>query len=269
MSDDSTIIKTDDIQKLRKVQLRILDELDRICKANDLTYWLDFGTLLGAVRNGEFIPWDDDIDVSMKMEDSIKFQEIAQKELPNDFFLQTTKTDPEFKQCFFKLRDCNSTFIETHEKNEGAPYHQGIFIDIFPAYLYPKMPRLFQKVLMRTTVRSRYKAVVNSNKIIINYPIYYFCKFIWFILSFFKKTGYGQIPEDNGYMYSVPLEYLYPLSEIEFEGKKYPAPKNPHGHLSVMYGKNYMTPPPETNRVPHAKLILPDTPCNHPRAIKK
>lgn len=260
-------LKTDDVATLRKIQLRLLDELDRICKENQLTYWLDFGTLLGAVRNGKFIPWDDDIDVSMPKESYRKFLEIAGKELPRDIFLQTPDTEPEYKQCFVKLRDCHSTFIENHEE-AGMNYHQGIFIDIFQVAEYPKMPRLFQKILMRTTVRSRYAAVVNKHYRLINYPVYFLCKTVWFLLSPLKKTSYGQIPEDNGYMYAVPLSYLYPLSTIIFEGKNYPAPHNYHGHLEVMYGKNYMTPPPETNRVPHAKLILPHTPCNHPRAIK-
>ncbi|MEZ4195104.1 MAG: LicD family protein [Candidatus Paceibacterota bacterium] len=264
----TTIIKTEDIAELRKIQLRILNELDRICKKNNLVYWLDYGTLLGAVRNGKFIPWDDDIDVSMPMKDYREFLKIAEAELPKDIFLQTPKTDSAFKQYFTKLRDCHSTFIETHEER-GTKYHQGIFIDIFPSVEYPKMPRLFQKVLMFTTVRSRYKAVVNRKNIFINFIIYGICKFIWLLLSPLKKYGYGMTPEDNGYMFSVPLQYLYPIVDVEFEGKMYPAPNNYHEHLATIYGKSYMTPPPETNRVPHAKLILTNTPCNHPRAIHR
>lgn len=256
-------IKTDDIETLRKIQLHLLDTLDSICKKHNLVYWLDFGTLLGAVRNGKFIPWDDDVDISMEMDSYNKFLEIAKTELPKDIFLQTPNTDPEYKQCFTKLRDNGSTFIELHEE-AGMNYHQGIFIDIFPVALYPKMPRIFQKVLMRTTVRSYGKAFIRKKYPALNFIIYYFCKFVWFLLSPLKKVGYGQIPEDNGYMYAVPLKFLHPLTSIEFEGKNYPAPNNYHGHLEVMYGKNYMTPPPETNRTPHAKLILPHAPWIRP-----
>ena len=69
---------------LRKMQLRILDilvEIDRICRKHDIKYWIDFGSLLGAVRHGGFIPWDDDIDVAMPSEDYQRFLEIAPKEL--------------------------------------------------------------------------------------------------------------------------------------------------------------------------------------------
>ncbi|MDL2283919.1 LicD family protein [Oxalobacter sp. OttesenSCG-928-P03] len=261
------MLNVEDVHKLRKRQLYILDTFDAICKKYGFQYWLDFGTLLGAVRNGAFIPWDDDIDVSMPIDDYMKFLDVANDALPENIFLQTTKTDPAFKQCFAKLRDCYSTFIENHETGV-MPYHQGIFIDIFPSCLYPRMPKLFRKVLMRTTVRSRYAAFVNKENIWLSLPIYCLCKLIWLLLSPFKKVAFGQIPEDNGYMYATPLEYLHPLGQITFEEKNYPCPRNPHEHLSRLYGPNYMLPPPDKNRVPHGKLILLDTPCQHPRALQ-
>ena len=73
---------------LRKAQLKILEvllEFDRVCKKNGLIYWIDFGSLLGAVRHGGFIPWDDDIDLSMPPEDYRRFKEIAPSELGDDF----------------------------------------------------------------------------------------------------------------------------------------------------------------------------------------
>ena len=74
---------------LRKAQLRMLDILiavDKICRKHNIPYWLDYGTLLGAVRHGGFIPWDDDLDISMMKEDYDRFLTIASKELPEQFF---------------------------------------------------------------------------------------------------------------------------------------------------------------------------------------
>ena len=81
-------------QNLRTCQLKqlaILEEIDKICKRHHIEYWVDGGTLLGAVRHGGFIPWDDDIDIAMYLEDEKRFEEVAPKELPDWLFLQTPK----------------------------------------------------------------------------------------------------------------------------------------------------------------------------------
>jgi len=252
----------------RKVQIRLLDALKEICDKHGLVYWIDFGTLLGAVRHKGFIPWDDDIDVSMPMKDYKLFLEIAEKELPRDIFLQTTKTDKEYKQCYAKLRDCYSTFLEDIEP-ENHDFHRGIYIDIFPSVVYPKMPHLIKKVLLYFTVRSRDNAVVFRKNVLINYVIYGISKFIWAIFSPFKSDFSGRTPEDNGYYEAIPQSVLYPTKEIEFEGKFYSAPGKPQEYLSLMYGKDYVTPPPIEKRIPHARVILLDTPCAHPRALKR
>lgn len=258
-------------RQLQLVQIHLLDEFAAICKKHNLTYWIDFGTLLGAVRHGGFIPWDDDIDVSMPIPDYEKFLTIAEEALPKDIFLQTEKTDPAYKQCFAKLRDNNSTFLEHHENEvhqKENPYHHGIYIDIFPSYEYPLLPKIVRKILLRFTLRSRYAAYVNRHNRFINIPIYWTMKLIWLLLSPFKSGAVGQTPEDNGYNYAVPKKYIFPLSTVLFEGKAYAAPHNTDAYLTEMYG-DYMTPPPPEKRIAHACTVLPDTPCDHPRAFRK
>ena len=64
--------------------LEILLEFDRICKKHDIAYYIDYGTLLGAKRNGGFIPWDDDIDISLNREDFNRLKEVILKEAPEE-----------------------------------------------------------------------------------------------------------------------------------------------------------------------------------------
>ena len=118
---------------LRKAQLIMLDELievDRICKKYNISYWLDSGTLLGAVRHKGFIPWDDDIDICMLQEDYEKFFSIAKKELNDKYFLQVKETDEMTTSPYMKVRHRDSILIEENF-TEKEKFHQGIFLDIF------------------------------------------------------------------------------------------------------------------------------------------
>lgn len=81
----------DDLEKIKSLELEILIELDRICKAYDIKYTLAYGTLIGAIRHRGFIPWDDDIDVFMLREDLLKLREICKTELNERVFIKIMK----------------------------------------------------------------------------------------------------------------------------------------------------------------------------------
>ena len=66
-------------------QLQVLDVIETICRKHDITYFADWGTILGTVRHGGYVPWDDDMDICMKREDYTRFKEAAKTELPKDF----------------------------------------------------------------------------------------------------------------------------------------------------------------------------------------
>ena len=82
-----------ELLRIQETELEILIKFDEVCRESGLEYFLDAGTLLGAVRHGGFIPWDDDIDVGMPRRDYDKFLEIGQKRLGDSFFLQSRETD--------------------------------------------------------------------------------------------------------------------------------------------------------------------------------
>ncbi|MBR3834112.1 MAG: LicD family protein [Lachnospiraceae bacterium] len=73
------------IKQAWAVQLHILSEIDRICRKYNITYFADWGTLLGTIRHGGYVPWDDDLDICMKREDYNRFRQVADRELPKEF----------------------------------------------------------------------------------------------------------------------------------------------------------------------------------------
>lgn len=254
-------------QNLRACQLKqlaILEEIDKICKRHKIEYWLDGGTLLGAVRHGGFIPWDDDIDIGMSLEDEKRFEEIAPKELPDWLYLQTPESDPGSKEPITKIRDCNSLYIEQGD-DFCQPYVKGIFVDIFPFVDYPDIPRSWIKTLTKGISKSY--SILNHRH---TYSLrsfaefFYFggkyclCSALWKIVGLFgKKTRYSDVPFLNGRGISFDKKAVKPLGTIKFEGKEFPAPCNPDSYLTDLYG-DYMKIPPVEKREFHSIFILPE-----------
>lgn len=254
-------------QNLRACQLKqlaILEEIDKICKRHKIEYWLDGGTLLGAVRHGGFIPWDDDIDIGMSLEDEKRFEEIAPKELPDWLYLQTPKSDPGSKEPITKIRDCNSLYIEQGD-DFCQPYVKGIFVDIFPFVDYPDIPRSWIKTLTKGISKSY--SILNHRH---TYSLrsfaefFYFggkyclCSALWKVVGLFgKKTRYSDVPFLNGRGISFDKKAVKPLGTIKFEGKEFPAPCNPDSYLTDLYG-DYMKIPPVEKREFHSIFILPE-----------
>ena len=116
-------------------QLVVLQEIDRICRKYDITYFADFGTLLGAVRHKGFIPWDDDMDISMKRSDFQKFLSVADKELPEGYRLHTAERKASYPNVSARVVNSHEiSFTEERLKEFfGFPYVVGIDIFILDA----------------------------------------------------------------------------------------------------------------------------------------
>lgn len=250
-------------------QLSILEEIDRICQKHQLIYWLDGGTLLGAMRHQGFIPWDDDIDLGMPLADLQKFMEIAPSELSDGLFLQTPESDPSSKEPIIKVRDLNSIYIESSD-TFNADYQKGLFVDIFPFIDYPSVPKSWVKKLTKGISKSysilhaqhyySLRAFAEYFYFGVQYQLY---KSIWGILCLLYKKGtfLSNVLYNNGYGIMHRKDSVYPIGEIAFEGKMFKAPANPDAYLKDLY-KNYMDIPPKDKQKIHAIYI-------HPELIKK
>lgn len=132
------------MNQLQKTELELLRAFINVCLKLNLRYYLVCGSALGAVKYNGFIPWDDDIDVALPRQDYTVFVERAQEYLPNSFFLQNYRTDPEFPCFYCKLRDSRTTFIESSVRHRRM--NHGVYIDVFPLDGYPSDSRTAQKL---------------------------------------------------------------------------------------------------------------------------
>ncbi len=245
----------------KKRMFKILKVHDAICRKHGLKYWIDWGTLLGAVRHKGFIPWDDDIDVSMPRADLNKYMKIVENELPEDMVFQSRKTDRLLKRHKYNLRDLNSEIV--HKFIDGE--FRGVFIDIFPVDSV-KSSRLFLAPFFKTYFSIDYskKTYASFSRRLIHYilsPFLLFKPLVRFIKNKFI------FDEKNGDIYVLDWEYNDPgqykksycdeLIELEFEGELFFAPKEYDLLLTELYG-DYMTPPEIGNRAfkHHDKIIF-------------
>ena len=121
-------------EEIKKIQLEIVKEIDRICQKHKIRYYLAYGTLIGAIRHNGFIPWDDDIDIMMPYEDMIKFQSISDQEMDKErFFYQSPESEAEYRLTINRVRRNGTVLIEP--TLEGKSVHQGIFVDIYPLFV--------------------------------------------------------------------------------------------------------------------------------------
>lgn len=137
-----------EMKKVWKVQMDLLKKLLAVCEKYDLDIWADGGTLLGAVRERGYIPWDDDIDMAMLREDFDVLVRVAPKEFSHPFFFQYGYTEKYYPLAHAKIRMDHTAAIEP--KVRFRHIHQGIFIDIFP---YDAVPD--QRDELDTLIRKR------------------------------------------------------------------------------------------------------------------
>ena len=119
-----------DIRDLQNVLIEMIAYIDKVCRENDIMYYLYGGTALGAVRHKAFIPWDDDLDIIMTLENFEKLKKALEKENNEKYFLQEWHIAGSKNIEYAKLRKNGTAFIEKSFMNR-KDLHQGIFVDIF------------------------------------------------------------------------------------------------------------------------------------------
>ncbi|MBQ0058081.1 MAG: LicD family protein [Bacteroidales bacterium] len=243
-----------DGSQLRALQMHMLKMLlwfDAFCKEHGLRYWLSSGTLLGAVRHGGYIPWDDDLDVDMMREDYDKLLQLMKGRTDLPYRLQDHKTDPGYFFTHGKLRDTNSLMEDVlgYDRVFGM---RGIFIDIITFEKMPVALTWFGRRCIGPCYRvldSRRFSDKTSRQLVtvIGSMAHGFAYPILRLLARLSRSEWLHRSPGIPFKSKTTCKEIFPTVEIEFEGYRFPAPHDTHGYLTRMFG-NYMQ-LPDLNRI--------------------
>lgn len=273
------------LKSLQQCALEIVSEIHRVCKILGIGYFVCGGTLLGYVRHGGFIPWDDDIDIGMLRADYETFMSKAPQILNSDrFFLQTRESDPNIPYLFSKIRMNGTTYITDY--NQFREFHKGICVDIFPFDSIPngrKSQELFKADVRKAEVRHnkvanhQYPKSLTDAHHKISSPLdcvgiivgklvthFYWKHSLLETQTAYDKTvqQYNEVAEQEGYEYvacfvpsftMVKKSNLLPYREVDFEGIRVNVPSHPEVFLRMQYGDFEEMPLPH-QRVGHDLL---------------
>lgn len=259
-----------DLQTLHAVLLIITDEIDRICKKNNINYSLIGGSMLGAIRHKGFIPWDDDLDVGMLRDDYDKFLKACEKDLNDKFLLQTNENDSHYVYGFAKILVKGTYLVQFgHEKTK---HQKGIYVDIFPYDFIPvdEKARGIQSkknfVLIRLLRRKfgdddrttwgwkKWVAFAIADVINLFLSQKYLISKLNSNMRLYSKTQTENVSNMSGYYgyekETVPASYFHSFIRVPFENRLYPIVSEYDAFLTKYYG-DYMKLPPIEKRRTH------------------
>ena len=223
------------LRLIQQANTKMFELFDNICRENSIEYWMDFGTLLGAIRHKGFIPWDDDLDIGMTRDNYEKIIKLFSDKKMENSDLELVYENNHVNKCFVKIKHKNS---------------DNLFIDIFPYdYYYKKLNKdektelslkiaelqkvkLFQRFKTNEEIKNYFKKTVET-KILCNKDV--------------------ELDESPAVMMGIDFphswknkvydwETLFPLKRILFEDREFYAPNKPEDVLRSIYG-NYMALP--------------------------
>ena len=243
---------------LRRAQLRMLEILkvvDDICTKHGIQYTLDGGTLLGAVRHGGFIPWDDDIDINVTREDLAKLRKILPRELPSHLVYQDYFTDPYYPTLIAKVREKDSYMYE--EPCTDKLKEKGIFIDIIPI---EEVPNLAWKAKLDYWYGHCLRGIHHYGDAKDTLLSWLALPFSWIMVTLTRLANRFRKIDQLAHVYGwrayngFSKHDYYPIKRMNFEGFQACVPSNPDAVLTALFG-DYMQIPPKEKRAIHTTKI--------------
>lgn len=266
------------LRRLQLVELGILKDIDQVCRANRITYFLDSGTALGAVRHGGFIPWDDDIDIGMPRDDYERFLEVAPTVLGEKYEVSDPRDNPHQAALFAKVM-LKGTRFATEETME-AGFDQGVFVDVFPYDVLSANPVIEKKQRRACFFWQSVSYLRASSRIVVPHGGFLgkvergVCGMAHVAAGLFSREricdsferaallGRGAQAGDSllalscARVESFPRDMMLPPRFVKFEGDEFPVPARVEAYLERLYGETWDQLPSEDRRRNHAPKEL-------------
>lgn len=257
-------------EELKQIQIEILDYVVQVCTEYNLKYCLNYGTLIGAIRHKGFIPWDDDIDISMLRKDYDKLIEVTQQSVNPRFKMECVELN---KNCPYSIGKMIDTTTVLYEMGENG-IKTGVYIDIF---VYDDAPvdekernkafdkldfygrlRRYQLPLGDARLSLKRIGVLLIRNIIKLTPNCNFARRIVDAAKKYKNLNTGLVFDitDPYYLkrWCVEKSVFEELTDVEFEGKKFKAPKQYDKWLRMQYGDYMQIPSKEQQEAAKHKI---------------
>jgi len=224
------------LKRLQSIEFEMALAIRDIFERNGIRYVIEYGSLLGAVRHGGFIPWDDDFDYVVFEDDYEKASKFLRAELPNKYILHDKESDPNYFYSFSKVRHLNSVAIE--EGFTDNLKYKGVSIDLFKGNVEKNNRFARRLFLAKNHSRSHWNKFRNQRKVSeLMKTIVGLGKLLMFGVAhaITPKTDYlHRSPETDQYF--IPLDKYLPFSKVLFNGVEFPAPHDTEYVLTDMYG---------------------------------
>ena len=245
-------MKEIELRELQQIELALLLELDRVCRQHNMRYYLDGGTLLGAVCYDGFIPWDDDIDIKMPRPDYERL--LGLQNVFPDYICLDAPCQAHCEYTFLKLIDRRTVL---KEKDGDRIKTTGVYLDILPMDGHAPDKETSQKHLreisrlnslfhaslsnfteMRSSVSAvtRIKGLIYS-KVYSSWGLYQRLTKTAMRYSYDSSIQVGLLVEGDPVRERFERSWLEPPAYMLFEGYHFPAPNAAEEHLSIFYQK--------------------------------
>lgn len=245
------------IDEVHDILFSILCDIDDFCRKEGLRWAIGYGTVLGAVRYGDFIPWDDDADIVMPREDFDRF--VATYKGKYECILNTRRKDVFYVAGVAKVHDpATDKFVASRSKYIS---HYGVSVDIFPLDPVPDDEAAFN-TLVRKSIHAHRRLLYRSRKT--GSPLLlldsHFHSLDWWLVRCdslarsYKAEDCSRIAILMGSKSARnvhPKDFFDHLKPLSLRGRLFPAPEDTDSYLTQMYGPDYMTPPPVSERGGH------------------